>query len=180
MSTKVQKRNRSNYTVVISLSMTPGEAVDILVVSASPNDFLPTQRLPHWHPMGEGRLGAANWSRHKEVDLRKTSSCWLSAPLGSKPPGIEFFDRILCFEPPVRGNPPEVVGDIFRSLVPFLGLDAMGTTVAMPLVACGEPGMPVASDVGPPAGSRVQLDVPRLAPEPPEDRGPLGEVCHRG
>ena len=123
-------------------SMTPGEAVDMLVVSAFPNNYLPIRDTLIGALWARG-VSVADLARQKEVDLRKTSSCWLSAPLGSKPPGIAF-DRILCFEPRVRGEPPEVVGDIFRSLVPFLGLHAMGTTVAMPLVACGSQGMPVA------------------------------------
>jgi TIR domain len=128
-------------------SMTPGEAVDMLVVSAFPNDYLPTRGSLIGALWARG-VSVADLARQKEVDLRKTSSCWLSAPLGSKPPGIAF-DRILCFEPRVRGEPPEVVGDIFRSLVPFLGLHAMGTTVAMPLVACGDQGMPVARMLSP-------------------------------
>lgn len=128
-------------------SMTPGEAVDMLVVSAFPNNYLPIRDTLIGALWARG-VSVADLARQKEVDLRKTSSCWLSAPLGSKPPGIAF-DRILCFEPRVRGEPPEVVGDIFRSLVPFLGLHAMGTTVAMPLVACGSQGMPVARMLSP-------------------------------
>jgi TIR domain len=128
-------------------SMTPGEAVDILVVSAFPGDYSPTRSSLIGALWARG-VRVEDLARQKEVDLRRTSSCWLSAPLGSKPPGIAF-DRILCFEPRTRGKPPEVVGDIFRSLVPFLGLDAMGTTVAMPLVACGDQGVPVASMLSP-------------------------------
>ena len=119
----------------------PDEAVDILVVSAFPDDYSPTPSSLIGALWVRG-VSVASLARSKAVDLRQTSSCWLSSPLHSKPPGIAF-DRILCFEPRVRGNPPEVVGDIFRCLVPFLGPQAMGTTVAMPLVACGDQGTPI-------------------------------------
>ena len=125
----------------------PDEAVDILVVSAFPDDYLPTWSSLICALWAKG-VSVKDLSYTKAVDLRKTCSCWLSAPLAVKPPGIAF-DRILCFEPLVRGSPPEVVGDIFRSLVPFLGPNGMGTTVAMPLVACGDQGMPVAKMLSP-------------------------------
>jgi hypothetical protein len=125
----------------------PDEAVDILVVSAFPNDYLPTPSSLIGALDARG-VSVARLARTKALDLRQTCSCWLSSPLGSKPPGIAF-DRILCFEPRVRGNPPEVVGDIFRSLVPLLGPQAMGTTVAMPLVACGDQGTPVVTMLKP-------------------------------
>jgi hypothetical protein len=122
--------------------MRPDEAVDILVVSAFPDDYVPTPSSLIGALQSRG-VSVAGLACAKAVDLRKTCSCWLSTPLVSKPSGIAF-DRILCFEPLVRGNPAEVVGDIFRSLVPFLGADGMGTTVAMPLVACGDQRMPIA------------------------------------
>ena len=55
-------------------------------------------------------------------------------------PGIQF-KRVLCFEPLTRGSPPEVVGDIFRSLIPFVGGSGV-RTVAMPLVASGDARVP--------------------------------------
>jgi hypothetical protein len=61
----------------------------------------------------------------------------MSEPVTSDDPGIQF-DRILCFEPLVRGSPSEVVGDIFRSLAPFMGGDPPIGTVAMPLVSTGD------------------------------------------
>ncbi|MBV8315100.1 MAG: toll/interleukin-1 receptor domain-containing protein [Planctomycetaceae bacterium] len=128
-------------------NMGPDEAVDILIVSAFPNDYLPT-RFSLIGALWVKGVSVEDLSCAKAVDLRKTCSCWLSAPLTAKPPGIAF-DRILCFEPLVRGDPPEVVGDIFRSLVPFLGPNGMGTTVAMPLVACGDQETPVARMLSP-------------------------------
>lgn len=52
------------------------------------------------------------------------------------------YRRILCFEPAGAGSPAEVVGDIFRPLLPFLG-DAGFKSVAMPVVSTGEVGAPV-------------------------------------
>jgi hypothetical protein len=45
---------------------------------------------------------------------------------------------LLCFEPRERGNAPEVVGDIFRSLMPFVYGPKPITSIAMPLVATGK------------------------------------------
>jgi hypothetical protein len=125
-------------------NLTPEEAVDVLVVSAFPSDYsavrgtligaLADRDVPVW------RLAV-----NKAIDLRETHSCWLSQELEewSRGPGIQF-KRLLCFEPEFRGRAPEVVGDIFRSLVPVLtGKDPV-RTVAMPLVACGNQGESVA------------------------------------
>jgi len=128
-------------------NMGPDEAVNILVVSASPYDYFPTPYSLIGALLAKG-VSVEDLSRAKAVDLRETCSCWLSIPLATKQPGIAF-DRILCFEPLVRGDPPEVVGDIFRSLVPFLVPNGMGTTVAMPLVACGDQRIPVARMLSP-------------------------------
>jgi hypothetical protein len=127
--------------------LSPDEAIDILVVSAFPDDYLPQQGTLI------GALeqnGVSLWllAQNKQVDLRATHSCWLSGPITSPVPGIRFR-RILCFEPSIRGHPPEVVGDIFRSLAPFMPSDPPGTTVAMPLVACGNMGVPIADMVVP-------------------------------
>jgi hypothetical protein len=79
-------------------------------------------------------VSVAELARNKAVDLRSFCSCWLSAEI--EQPGLHFR-RILCFEPLVRGNAPEVVGDIFRSLVPFTEGPARIARVAIPLVATG-------------------------------------------
>jgi TIR domain len=125
----------------------PDEAIDILVVSAFPNDYLPTSGSLIG-ALGSRGVWVVDLATRKAVDLRTTCSCWLSEPILPKLPGIEF-KRILCFEPGFRGDPPQVVGDIFRSLVPFIGSNLMGTTVAMPLVACGDQGVPVAKMIRP-------------------------------
>lgn len=114
------------------------EAVDVLVVSAFPNDYLPTPTslIGALHRVG---VSVADLARDKEVDLRSFSSCWLSRPIET--PGTNFR-RILCFEPAHRGSAPEVVGDIFRSIVPFATGTPPVRKIAMPLVASGDQGEP--------------------------------------
>jgi len=114
------------------------EAVDVLVVSAFPNDYLPTRTslIGALHRVG---VSVEDLARDKEVDLRSFSSCWLSRPIET--PGMHFR-RILCFEPAHRGSAPEVVGDIFRSIVPFATGTPPVRQIAMPLVASGDQGEP--------------------------------------
>jgi type VI secretion system protein ImpC len=116
--------------------MRPEDRVDVLVVSAFPNTYTPNPGtlIAALHERG---VSVEELSRRGDrVDLRGSFSCWLSGELGDLPQGLHFR-RILCFEPRMRGSPPEVVGDIFRSLAPFLGGPDALRTVAMPLIACG-------------------------------------------
>lgn len=127
--------------------MPPEEAVDVLVVSAFPDDYYPT----HSSLIGtlyERGVSVADLAEHKEEDLRTNFGCWMSHEIENSTLGLEFR-RILCFEPHYRGRPPEVVGDIFRSLAPFLVDDHPITTVAMPLVASGDVGEPAEAILGP-------------------------------
>lgn len=114
------------------------EAVDVLVVSAFPDHYAPTTGSLIGALDRRG-LSVAKLAEDKEEDLRKSFGCWMSRELGQLAPGLEFH-RILCFEPYTKGRPTEVVGDIFRSLAPFLVGDQAIETVAMPLVACGSIG----------------------------------------
>lgn len=118
------------------INMGPEDAVDILVISAFPNDYLPTSGSLIGALLKK-EINVRKLAKEKEVDLRKLCSCWLSKEINSQDPGIQF-KRILCFEPYTRGEPITVVGDIFRSLAPILGGDESITKVAMPLVACGD------------------------------------------
>jgi len=124
-------------------SLRPNEAVDLLVVSAFPNDYIPTPTslIGALHKKG---LSVASLAKFKEKDLREDFSCWLSNEFIQSDPGIQFR-RILCFEPLVRGEPPELVGDIFRALTPILGETSDISSIAMPLVAAGDQGYPVSS-----------------------------------
>jgi hypothetical protein len=112
------------------------EAVDALIVSAFPNDYTPTP-TSLIGALAQAGISVADLARDKEIDLRQFSSCWLSRPIGR--PGVHFR-RLLCFEPGYRGDPPEVVGDIFRSIVPFTTGKPPISQVAIPLVASGDQG----------------------------------------
>lgn len=122
--------------LVGDLADIPAEhAVDLLVVSAFPDSYVPTHgTLIRALDRRGVRVGAL--AKDMEQDLRDASSCWLSRPV--RRPDLNF-DRILCFEPGYRGWEPAstVVGDVFRSLMPFT-IDATNVRrIAMPLVATG-------------------------------------------
>lgn len=114
----------------------PDEAVDVLVVSAFPDSYAPSPSTLIGALDRRG-LSVEELSDDKAIDLRETHSCWISHPLRHRPPGIEF-DRLLCFEPHYRGEPAEVVGDIFRCLVALVADRSTPVrSVAMPLVSAG-------------------------------------------
>jgi hypothetical protein len=117
-------------------SLPEHEAVDVLIVSAFPDDYTPT-RTSLIGALARAGVSVAKLAQDKEVDLRRFSSCWLSRPI--EQPRVHFR-RLLCFEPLYRGNAPEVVGDIFRSIVPFTTGSPPISQVAMPLVASGNQG----------------------------------------
>jgi hypothetical protein len=111
------------------------DPVDLLVVSAFRDDYLPTPRsiIGALHRRG---LSVAALAQAKAHDLRETTGFWLSGPLAAdaSPVGAR---RILCFEPQVLGDQPaEVVGSLFRGLFPFLRDDAEAS-VAMAVIATG-------------------------------------------
>jgi hypothetical protein len=117
-------------------SLPERERVDLLIVSAIPDDYIPT-RSSIIGALARVGVSVADLAQDKEVDLRRFSSCWLSRPITQ--PGVHFH-RILCFEPRYRGNAPEVVGDVFRSIVPFTTGSPPISQVAMPLLASGDQG----------------------------------------
>lgn len=123
------------------------EGFDLLVVSAFPDDYLPTRTslIGALHRKG---LSVAALAQDKSVDLRDNFSCWLSKPLSPADPGLRFT-RILCFEPSKRGAPPEVVGDIFRALMPILAEAPDINSIALPIVAAGNQGCSVAEMLPP-------------------------------
>ncbi len=112
------------------------DAVDVLIVSAFPDDYAPTRTslIGQLHAVG---VDVADLARDKAVDLREFSGCWLSQPVDR--PDLNF-SRILCFEPARKGRAPEVVGDLFRSIIPLTAGDPPIKRVAMPLLAAGDQG----------------------------------------
>lgn len=111
------------------------DAVDVLVTSAFRNDYFPMPGSLIGALFDKG-ISVEALAKDKEVDLRQAFSCWLSHEILDPPPGIQF-KRILCFEPAGSAEAAELVGDIFRSLAPFLGEHFPVRSVATPLVASG-------------------------------------------
>ena len=121
-------------------ALSPTEAFDLLVVSAFPNDYIPTNGSLIGALFRKG-LSIASLSAAEEIDLRESFSCWLSREFTPEDSGLRFR-RILCFEPLFRGRPPELVGDIFRALTPILAERPDIKSIALPVVAAGDQGYP--------------------------------------
>ncbi|HVV72574.1 MAG TPA: hypothetical protein VHI52_13925, partial [Verrucomicrobiae bacterium] len=113
-------------------NMSPADQVNILVVSALPGDYSPSQ----------GSLIGALYNKGVSVQQLSTNKAhcyepvlptWISQPITNPQPGIEF-NQIMVYEP---ANPAttsaQLVGAIFTSLQAFQGTTV--TTVAMPLVS---------------------------------------------
>jgi hypothetical protein len=123
-------------------AMTAGDGCDVLVVSAFPGDYLhATWASPSViRDLANRGVLVAELGAKPEIDLRTTTSCWLSRAM---PPGRSFgFDRLLCFEPTTPQTAASTVGDIFRTLVPFVGPEVGIRDVAMPIVASGNMRVP--------------------------------------
>ncbi len=117
-------------------NLPPEHAVDAIIVSAFPDDYVPMPRSLIGALERQG-VSVAELAQRRAVDLRQFSSCWLSEVIDQLDAG---FRRILCFEPAYRGNATEVVGDIFRSIIPFTTGQPPINSIAMPLVAAGDQG----------------------------------------
>lgn len=116
-----------------NLAWIPNEhEIDLLIVSAFPDDYspIPCTLIEALHKRG---ISVEALSSDKAVDLRNFSCCWLSKSLDD---ASLNFRQLLCFEPAYKGSAPEMVGDIFRSLVPFCDGQSI-KSVAMPVLASG-------------------------------------------
>lgn len=118
------------------------ENFDLLIISAFPNDYTPTDNSVIGTLYRKG-LSVAALAMNKDVDLRESFSCWLSNEFTPQDTELRF-KRILCFEPLIRGRPPELVGDIFRALTPILAERPDIKTLALPIIAAGDQSYPVA------------------------------------
>ena len=137
---KVQGKDGVERCITLALGdlarIDPAEGVDLLVVSALPNDYTPTPNSLIGQLAREG-VHVAELATMKARDLRETTGAWLSVPLD----GVGFR-RLVCFEPEMLGAPPKVVGQVFRALFPFLD-EGADQVVAMPLIAAGNAGWSV-------------------------------------
>lgn len=113
----------------------PADGCDLIVVSAFRGDYLATPGSVIGALSRTG-LSVAELAVNKDVDLRSSTSCWLSREIpGNR--GTRGFDRILLYEPISPSSAAETVGDVFRALVPFVGTKAM-RDVAMPVLSTGD------------------------------------------
>ncbi|KZS39521.1 hypothetical protein AWE51_25660 [Aquimarina aggregata] len=118
------------------------ESFDLLVISAFPNDYIPTPTSLIGSLYSRG-LNVSLLSKVKEIDLRKIFSCWLSIKINPNDYSGIQFNRILCFEPLVKNlSPPELVGDIFQSLLPMTEQYKI-RSIAMPILATGDAMFPI-------------------------------------
>jgi hypothetical protein len=88
-------------------ALEPAEAIDLLVVSAFPNDYIPTPSSLIGALYQKG-LSVAALANNKEEDLRDNFSCWLSKEIKFQKRELHFR-RLLCFEPLIRGNHPKLL-----------------------------------------------------------------------
>lgn len=112
-------------------------ALDLLVISAFPDGYLPTKSSLIGALAAKG-LSVDQLAKDKMHDLRKVCNFWLSKRLHSTA-GIENISQIACFETGWKGAPSELVGNLFRGLFPFLSLES-SAVVGMPLLAAGNQG----------------------------------------
>ena len=119
------------------LSAIPEEhKVDIVILSAFPNDYTPTPGTLIGSFAAKG-LSVEQLSKDKEMDLRKSLWCWFSKALNPAQQAQFNLQHILCFEPEIRlDEAAEYVADIFRCLNNF-AFDDDHNHVAMPTVAAG-------------------------------------------
>jgi len=110
---------------------------DILVVSAFPNNYIPTSTSLIGSLYRHG-LSVDDLAEDKAHDLRATCGFWLSNPIGGAAAALNV-GRVACFEPLTLGSPASIVGDLFRGLFPFLD-DRKDQVVAMPVLAAGNQG----------------------------------------
>jgi hypothetical protein len=119
------------------LSAIPKEhKVDIVILSAFPNDYTPTPGTLIGS-FAEKGLSVEQLAQDKEMDLRKNLWCWFSKALNPAQQAQFNLQHILCFEPEKRlDEAAEYVADIFRCLNNF-AFDDDHNHVAMPTVAAG-------------------------------------------
>lgn len=123
-------------------ALTKDQFVDLLVVSAFPNNYTPTANslIGALHQKG---LSVYDLSLDKSEDMRQELGCWFSKELSPEFQSTLNIKRILCFEPLTQSaSASEVVGNIFRCINNFVFNEALNN-VALPIVASGNQKVPL-------------------------------------
>jgi hypothetical protein len=107
-------------------------AVDLLVVSAFPSNYSPTN-TSLIGALDRAGLSVEALAQNKFVDLRQEFGCWVSQSVDKR----HNFGKILCIESAWRGAPPETTDDIFRALAVNLLSEFANSSIAMPVVGAG-------------------------------------------
>ena len=117
--------------------MTARDACDVLVVSAFPGDYMRFTTAPSViSALADHGLFVEELAANPEIDLRTTTSCWLSRAMPTRTK-IRLRSSALLRACSPRTTAASTVGDIFRALVPFVGPEIGIRDVAMPIVASG-------------------------------------------
>lgn len=124
----------------------PAEPVDLLVLSAFPNSYLPTPGTVV-RRLAEIGIDVQAEARRKFQDWRSQWYCWTS---GRLPEAGHCIRRLVCFEHGNRDSPEDVVGNVFRSVREFLltadGISSDGSgqqeaeILRLPLLSTGNQG----------------------------------------
>jgi len=114
-------------------------SVDLLIISAGPEDYIPTpgSLMGALHRRG---IVVAQLAMSKQLDLTGTFSCWMSGDISTWNVG---FRRILCFEPRQYRGIPELVRRFFQAVIAVLAEGTEFKTAAMPVVFSGGAGLPM-------------------------------------
>lgn len=124
------------------LAAIPAEhRADILVVSAYPNDYTPSE-TSLLGALERNGLSIGQLASDRAHDLTATCAFWISHAIRGPAANLNI-GQVACFEPVSMGSPQSVVGNLFRGLFPFLD-DRKSQVVAMPLLAAGDQGFPPA------------------------------------
>ncbi|HRX11474.1 MAG TPA: TIR domain-containing protein, partial [Draconibacterium sp.] len=114
----------------------PEHAVDLLVVSAFPNNYVPALNTL-MAALYDKRIYVGEMAKNKEIDLRTQLGCWLSKPVSKEQQEQFNFKQILCFEPgDIVHDDKTIVGNIFRCINAF-AFEMQNNNIAMPVVASG-------------------------------------------
>ncbi len=115
----------------------PEDPVDLLAISAFPNDYAPLHGTVI-RSLSERGVSVRALARRKARDWRADWQCWISDAFPAAGLGIS---RLLCFEHRGIGEPENLVGNVFRSASEWLLLaGAQGSskgTLRLPLLAAG-------------------------------------------